>query len=98
MDFYSVIVIFSNGLTKEFTEFTRKEAKEFAYKIARKGCLMSEPNGKGWWLYPPHRIQLIQINKVVALEITQPDYFEDDQECGYCHRKIGTPHKSNCRQ
>lgn len=30
--------------------------------------------------------------------LTQPDYFEDDQPCGYCQRPIGTPHKPWCRQ
>lgn len=27
-----------------------------------------------------------------------PPFFEDDQECLYCHRPIGEPHKPGCRQ
>lgn len=27
-----------------------------------------------------------------------PPYFEDNEECGYCHRPIGGKHKGWCRQ
>lgn len=35
---------------------------------------------------------------VSALVIDGPPYFEDDQECGYCQRPIGSKHENWCRQ
>lgn len=32
------------------------------------------------------------------LTIVSPPYFKDDEECGYCQREIGEPHKAWCRQ
>lgn len=32
------------------------------------------------------------------LVLDGPPYFEDDQECGYCQRPVGSPHEKWCRQ
>ena len=60
----------------------------------------------GWSLLPAifipsitHWMQLELPHKYLpSLRIDGPPYFEDDEECGYCHRPIGQPHKPGCRQ
>ena len=32
------------------------------------------------------------------LQLTSPDYFYDDEPCGYCQRRSGDKHESWCRQ
>jgi hypothetical protein len=32
------------------------------------------------------------------ISLDSPPYFEDYEECGYCHRKPFTRHKGSCRQ
>jgi len=39
--------------------------------------------------------ELLEAPKII---IDGPPYFEDDQECGYCSRPIGTKHTMSCRQ
>lgn len=33
-----------------------------------------------------------------AVALSQPNYFEDYEECGYCHRPPFGKHKGSCRQ
>lgn len=38
------------------------------------------------------------IPKSTFARLDGPPFFEDDQECLYCQRPIGEPHKPGCRQ
>lgn len=51
-------------------------------------------------LVPPDnlRIEPVVQNDDSQIEITGPQFFEDDEPCGYCERPIGEKHKNWCRQ
>ena len=73
------------------------ECSGLAEKIMDAAVVSGAPNAINHMLAG---LRILTQNRKAAPEITitTPNYFEDDEVCGYCQRQPGEKHESWCRQ